>query len=197
MAEERHLEALRRAQERAEELQQQLEAIKGARRENLVQQETPSKKSVEPFDGSLDPQAHLQAFQAQMYISEGDDRLSCKLFPGTLRGVAMQWMATLPPRTIQTFNDLAEVFTSQFAASKKKQLEVADLFDVKQGREESLKSYLARFNTAIVRVNDPDQKFFIKAFQKGLRVSPFSDSLALKRPSSMAEIRTRAEKHIE
>ncbi|RDX64085.1 hypothetical protein CR513_57398, partial [Mucuna pruriens] len=218
MAEERHLEALRRAQERAEELQQQLEAIKGARRENLVQQETPlsfwgqpfnqeiddtrvppnfREIVVEPFDGSQDPQTHLQAFQAQMYISGGDDRLSCKLFPGTLRGVAMQWMATLPPRTIQTFNDLAEVFTSQFAASKKKQLEVADLFDVKQGREESLKSYLARFNTATVRVNDPDQKFFIKAFQKGLRASPFSDSLALKRPSSMAEIRTRAEKHIE
>ncbi|RDX88232.1 hypothetical protein CR513_30210, partial [Mucuna pruriens] len=76
MAKERHLEALKRAQERAEELQQQLEAMKGARRENLVQQETPSKIDdtrvpsnfreivVEPFDGSQDPQAHLQAFQA-------------------------------------------------------------------------------------------------------------------------------------
>ncbi|RDX69457.1 hypothetical protein CR513_51431, partial [Mucuna pruriens] len=152
---------------------------------------------VEPFDGSQDPHAHLQAFQAQMYISEGDDKLSCKLFPGTLKGVAMQWMATLPPRTIRTFSDLANAFTSQFAANKKKQLEVADLFDIRQAKEEGLKSYLARFNTATVRVNDPDQKFFIKAFQKGLRASPFSDSLALKRPSSMAEIRARAEKHIE
>ncbi|RDX87786.1 hypothetical protein CR513_30700, partial [Mucuna pruriens] len=44
---------------------------------------------VEPFDGSIDPHAHLQAFQTQMYISGGDDKLSCKLFPGTLRGVAM------------------------------------------------------------------------------------------------------------
>ncbi|RDX64923.1 hypothetical protein CR513_56458, partial [Mucuna pruriens] len=78
---------------------------------------------VEPFDGSQDPHPHLQAFQAQMYISGGNDKLSCKLFPGTLGGVAMQWMATLPPRTIQTFNDLADAFTSQFAANKKKQLE--------------------------------------------------------------------------
>ncbi|RDX96121.1 hypothetical protein CR513_21268, partial [Mucuna pruriens] len=134
---------------------------------------------VEPFDGSQDPHAHLQAFQAQMYISGGDDKLSCKLFPGTLKGVAMQWMVTLPPRTIRTFSDLAEAFTSQ------------------QAKEESLKSYLARFNTATVWVNDPDPKFFIKAFQKGLRASLFSDSLALKRPSSMAKIRVRAEKHIE
>ncbi|RDX96114.1 hypothetical protein CR513_21272, partial [Mucuna pruriens] len=82
---------------------------------------------VEPFDGSQDPHAHLQAFQTQMYISGGDDKLSYKLFPGTLRGVAMQWMATLPARTIRTFNDLANAFTSQFAANKTKQMEVADL----------------------------------------------------------------------
>ncbi|RDY08998.1 hypothetical protein CR513_06708, partial [Mucuna pruriens] len=106
-------------------------------------------------------------------------------------------MATLPARTIRTFNDLASAFTSQFATNKTKQLEVADLFDIRQAKEESLKSYLARFNNATVRVNDPDPKFFIKAFQKGLRASPFSDSLALKRPSSMVEIRARAEKHIE
>ncbi|RDX96071.1 hypothetical protein CR513_21320, partial [Mucuna pruriens] len=152
---------------------------------------------VEPFDGSQDPHAYLQAFQTQMYISGGDDKLSCKLFPGTLRGVAMQWMATLPARTIRTFNDLASAFASQVAANKAKQLEVADLFDIRQAKEEILKSYLACFNNAIVRVNDPDQKFFIKAFQKGLRASPFNDSLALKRPSSMDEIRTRAEKHVE
>ncbi|RDX87045.1 hypothetical protein CR513_31541, partial [Mucuna pruriens] len=107
---------------------------------------------VEPFDGTQDPHAHLQAFQTQMYISGGDDKLSCKLFPGTLRGVAMQWMATLPARTIRTSNDLASAFASQFAANKAKRLEVADLFDIRQAKGESLKSYLARFNNATVRV---------------------------------------------
>ncbi|RDX61758.1 hypothetical protein CR513_59984, partial [Mucuna pruriens] len=122
---------------------------------------------------------------------------SCKLFPGTLRGVAMHWMATLPARSIRTFSDLAGSFISQFTANKVKKLEVADLFDIKQSRGESLKSFLALFNNAIVWVDDPDQKFFMKAFQKGLRVNPFSDALALRRPSSMEEIRARAEKHIK
>ncbi|RDY07703.1 hypothetical protein CR513_08149, partial [Mucuna pruriens] len=106
-------------------------------------------------------------------------------------------MATLPPRSIRTFSDLAGSFVSQFVANKVKQLEVADLFDIKQAKDESLKSYLARFNNAIVRVDDPDQKFFVKAFQKRLKASPFSDALALRRPSSMDEIRARAEKHVE
>ncbi|RDX93048.1 hypothetical protein CR513_24750, partial [Mucuna pruriens] len=109
----------------------------------------------------------------------------------------MQWMATLPLRSIQTFKDLASSFLSQFAANKVKRLEVVDLFDIKQGKGESLKKYLARFNNAIIRVDDPDQKFFVKAFQKGLRAGPFSDALALRKPTNMEEIRARAEKHVE
>ncbi|RDX64521.1 hypothetical protein CR513_56912, partial [Mucuna pruriens] len=46
---------------------------------------------------------------------------------------------------------------------------------------ETLKQYLARFNVAIIQVNDLDQK----------------DSLALSRPTSMTEIQARAEKHVE
>ncbi|RDY13817.1 hypothetical protein CR513_01211, partial [Mucuna pruriens] len=100
----------------------------------------------------------------------------------------MHWLATLPPRSIKMFGDPATFFAFQFAANKTKQLEVADLFDIKQNKTETLKSYLACFNNATVRVNDPDQKFFVKAFQKGLRARQFSDSLALRKPQK---------KHIE
>ncbi|RDX91198.1 hypothetical protein CR513_26838, partial [Mucuna pruriens] len=103
----------------------------------------------------------------------------------------------LPPRSIYAFNDLASMFLSQFAANKPKRLEVTDLFDIRQAGGESLKSYMTRFNDATVRVDDPDQKFLVKAFQMGLRVGPFSDALALQKPTSMEEIRLRAEKHIE
>ncbi|RDX93804.1 hypothetical protein CR513_23893, partial [Mucuna pruriens] len=98
----------------------------------------------------------------------------------------MNWIATLPARSVRSFSDLAGSFVSQFAANRVKRLEGG-----------SLKSYLARFNNATVRVDDPDQKFFVKAFQKGLRVDPFSDALALRRPSTMEEICARAEKHVE
>ncbi|RDY08263.1 hypothetical protein CR513_07522, partial [Mucuna pruriens] len=97
-------------------------------------------------------------------------------------------MATLLPRSIQTFKDLAGFFVSQFAVNKVKKLEA---------EEESLKSYLAHFNNATVQVDDPVQKFFVKAFQKGLRAGPFSDALALRKPVSMEEICIRAEKHVE
>ncbi|RDX75765.1 hypothetical protein CR513_44322, partial [Mucuna pruriens] len=132
-----------------------------------------------------------------MYISGGDDRLSCKIFPRTLRGVAMHWLATLPPQSIRTFGDLATSFASQFIANKTKCLKVANLFDIKQSKGETLKNYLACFNNATIRVNDLDKKFFMKAFQKGLRVGQLSDSLTLRKPLTMEEIRARAKKHLE
>ncbi|RDY02806.1 hypothetical protein CR513_13699, partial [Mucuna pruriens] len=195
---------MRAAEQREEELRQQIAALRAANEHDQAEcegdavqpfwgqpfckeiDETPIPPNfrevvVEPFDGSQDPYVHLQTFQTQMYISGGNDRLSCKLFPGTLRGVAMQWMTMLPPRSIQTFKDLVGSFVSQFAANKVKKLDVADLFDIKQTEGESLKSYLACFNNAI----------------KGLRAGPFSDALALRKPVNMEEIRARAEKHVE
>ncbi|RDX68316.1 hypothetical protein CR513_52712, partial [Mucuna pruriens] len=108
---------------------------------------------INPFDNSQDPRVHLQVFQTQVYISGGNDLLSCKPFP--------------------------------------------DLFDIKQSKTETLKQYLTWFNVAMIQVDEQDQKFFVTTFQKGLRVSPFSDSLALSRLASMIEIMAQAKKHVE
>ncbi|RDY01555.1 hypothetical protein CR513_15104, partial [Mucuna pruriens] len=63
LVEERHLEAMKVAEQREEELRQQIAALRAA-----SEHETPIPPNfrevvVEPFDGSQDPYAHLQAFQ--------------------------------------------------------------------------------------------------------------------------------------
>ncbi|RDX86382.1 hypothetical protein CR513_32293, partial [Mucuna pruriens] len=83
-------------------------------------------------------------------------------------------MTYQPAQTIQAFNDLVTLFISIFATNKAKRLEVVDLFDIEQEKGENLKGYLAMFNNAMS-----------------------NDSLALRKPSSMEEIRTQAEKYIE
>ncbi|RDX99564.1 hypothetical protein CR513_17354, partial [Mucuna pruriens] len=92
--------------------------------------------------------------------------------------ITVQWFSDLPSRTIHTFNDLATCFVSQFSTNKAKKLEVADLFDIKQMKGETLKKYLVRFHGTMVQ-----------EFQKGLCVVQFNDSLALRRPASMEEAR--------
>ncbi|RDX77031.1 hypothetical protein CR513_42907, partial [Mucuna pruriens] len=131
-AEEYHQEALRLVAEHEEELQRQLEEMKTATDcpDQVIIPPHFRELVVNPFYGTQDPSIHLLAFQTQVYISGRDDAISCKLFLGTLRGVAMQWFTSLPPRTIHTFNDLAVVCVLQFITNRTKRLEVVDLFDI-------------------------------------------------------------------
>ena len=46
--------------------------------------------TVEPFDGTTDPDDHLSAYKNQMYIQAEDDATWCKNFPATLKEVAHQ-----------------------------------------------------------------------------------------------------------
>ncbi|RDX97029.1 hypothetical protein CR513_20247, partial [Mucuna pruriens] len=139
MAEERHMEALKAAKEREEELHHQLAVVKA-----IV--EKLGRAAASPVVGA-------QAFWAQPFSKEIDETTIppnfCKV---RQRPTELQTIPRNPT------GDLATPFASQFAANKAKHLE---------------------------------------AFQKGLRVGQFSDSLELRNPLSMEEIRTRAEKHIE
>ncbi|RDX80410.1 hypothetical protein CR513_39042, partial [Mucuna pruriens] len=112
LAKEHHAEAMKMAEQREEELRRRIASLKArdeqeqeVRGEHVAQplwkqpfcEEIDEARvplhfreiSVDPFNGTQDPHAHLQAFQTQMYISRGNDKLSCKLFLGTLRGVAL------------------------------------------------------------------------------------------------------------
>ncbi|RDX98076.1 hypothetical protein CR513_19057, partial [Mucuna pruriens] len=183
-AEGQHTEALKVAEEWEEELRRQLATVK-------VIVEKPGGAATTPVAGT-------PTFWAQPFSEEIDETA----IPQNFREVVIETFdRTQDPHThlqaFQTQIDLATSFASQFAANKMKRLEVADLFDIRQNKGEALKSYLTRFNNATVRVSNPDQKIFVKAFQKGLRAGQFSDSLALRKPLSMKEIRSRVEKHIE
>jgi len=71
------------------------------------------------------------------------------------------------------------------------------LFSVRQGQSESLRAYLARFNDSAIKVSNPNQELFVGAFQNGLRVVQFNESLVQKPVNSMEEIMARAECYIK
>ncbi|RDX68991.1 hypothetical protein CR513_51956, partial [Mucuna pruriens] len=145
-------------------------------------EETSTPCSGQPFSEEID-RAIIPPHFRQLIMDPFDgtqdphtqmQAFQTQVYISTLRGVAMQWFSGLPSRIIYTFNDLATCFVSQFATNKVKKLEVAYLFDSKQMKGENLKRYLICFNKAM-----------------------FSDSLALRRSTSMEEIRARVEKHID
>ncbi|GAU18799.1 hypothetical protein TSUD_80880 [Trifolium subterraneum] len=79
-----------------------------------------------------------------------------KSFPTTLVEGAMAWYRSLPQGSITSWKDLCKQFTSHFTASRKHPKTEANLEVVRQGPNETLRSYIERFNKEAVQVDVTD-----------------------------------------
>jgi len=66
--------------------------------------------TLEKYDGSTDPDEHVAVYitQISLYISE--DAILCRVFPTTLKEVALSWFTKLTPDSIDCFNTLVMKF---------------------------------------------------------------------------------------
>lgn len=67
---------------------------------------------------------------------------------------------------------------------------------IRQRKNESLREYVARFNTEALQIPDLDENRAVEAMQKGITSLEFFGSLCRKLPTSLAELMKRAEKYI-
>jgi hypothetical protein len=65
---------------------------------------------IEKYDGSEDPQDHLEAFREHLILHGTPDEIACRAFPLTLKGVAKDWFTGLPPKSVGTFKELGRLF---------------------------------------------------------------------------------------
>ena len=52
--------------------------------------------SIELFDGTTDPDDHLDVYKVQMCVQDVDDAICCQYFSATLREIAQVWFNCLP-----------------------------------------------------------------------------------------------------
>jgi hypothetical protein len=98
------------------------------------------------YTGLGDPIEHLTGIRAHTVLHTTPDEMACRAFPFTLMGGARKWFRTLPPRSIANFESLTKKFASQFMVVIIRKKPVQELMTIKQGPQESLRSYLLRFN---------------------------------------------------
>ncbi|KAL2506898.1 Ribonuclease H [Abeliophyllum distichum] len=91
---------------------------------------------MEKYDGSSDHFDHLRVFLNLMRLRTTPNAIMCRTFPPTLRREAMDWIATLPPKLIRTFNNFSKKFAAYITSSKcvKKTAIGPDAIDPGQGR---------------------------------------------------------------
>ena len=125
---------------------------------------------VEAFDGIKDPVDHLNTYKSQMELHGYQDPVRCRAFAITLKGPALAWFNRLPPSSISSFRELSIAFVSHFIEARMYRKPSYHLLTIKQNSQESLRSYVQRFNAESLKVDIPDEKFAITAFIAGLGV---------------------------
>ena len=101
---------------------------------------------IEAFDGAKDPVDHLNTYKNQMELHGYQDPVRCRAFAITLKGPALAWFNRLPPSSISSFRELSIAFVSHFIGARTYRKPSYHLLTIKQSSQESLRSYVQRFN---------------------------------------------------
>ncbi|CAJ2676632.1 unnamed protein product [Trifolium pratense] len=107
---------------------------------------------MDTYDGSTDPDEHIENLEALLEYRNVRGSIKCKLFPTTLRKGAMAWYKSLAPGSIDSWSDLCARFRAHFTSSRRHPKTEATLEAIIQGENEPLRAYLERFNKAVVEV---------------------------------------------
>ncbi|XP_068483297.1 uncharacterized protein [Phaseolus vulgaris] len=149
------------------------------------------------YDGSTDPDEHLNVYKTQMTLYTTDNNVWCKVFPTSLQGEPLTWFTELPPNSINDFDTLAAKFSTQYATSRPHHMSSMSLLAVQQEKGESLRTFLDRFNKACMNIRGLKQEVALHHLVSAIRPSRFTESLIKKPPQDMEDLRTRATKFMQ
>ena len=131
-----------------------------------------------------------------MHLQGVPDEIMCRAFPITLKGEARIWFNKLTSNSINTFKELSTQFTSHFIGGHRYKKSTTCLMSIKQREDETLRSYITRFNKEALSIDEADDKILVAAFTNGLRNGKFLFSLYKNDPKTMSEVLYRATKYM-
>lgn len=79
----------------------------------------------------------------------------------------------------------------QFTASCHRKMFITSLFNIYKSPSESLRDYLSHFNKATIKVVPPNQEILMGAFQNGLKLDHFNESLTQNPMLPLADVVSR------
>ena len=151
---------------------------------------------LETYNGSKDPLDHPKSFKTLMHLQGVSYEIMCKTFPTTLKGPARIWFNRLAPNSISTFKELSAQFASHFIGGYRYKKSTTCLMNIKQWEDETLRSYIIRFNKEALSINEADNKILVAAFTNGLQKGKFLFSLYKNDPKTMSDVLYRATKYM-
>ena len=128
---------------------------------------------VDKYKGTGDPHLHLETFFSLCSSSGYSDTIACHAFQETLSEEAISWFLSLPPNSIDSFDQLSECFLNRFILHTSIYRTVDALFHIKQKEGEGLHELLSRWQSATVRCHNLEPRVAEKAFRQALLPGSF------------------------
>ncbi|XP_068486989.1 uncharacterized protein [Phaseolus vulgaris] len=144
------------------------------------------------YDGSTDPDEHLNIFRTQMTLYTINHMVWCKVFPTSLREGPLGWLTELPLNFVTSFNVLETKFTTQYATSRPHRTSSMSLLNVKKEKGESLRAFMDRFNKVCMGIRNLNPDIAMHHLVSTILSGRFTESLIKRLPFNMDELRTRA-----
>ena len=123
-------------------------------------------------------------------------KIMCRVFPTTLKGPTRIWFSKLTPNSINTFKELSAQFASHFIGGHRYKKSTGCLMSIKQREDETLKSYITRFNKEALSIDKAEDKILVTTFTNGLWKGKFLFSLYKNDPKTMSDVLYRATKYM-
>ncbi|XP_011081403.1 uncharacterized protein LOC105164450 [Sesamum indicum] len=149
------------------------------------------------YDGMKDPLEHVSAFELVMNLYGQPSPIMAKLFVTTLTGKTQEWFTSLPCGIIKTCGQLLQKFKFHFASKRKHQRSTTYLFTIRQREDESLKSFMGRFNNETLKVQDLRIDMMVSILIHGLRKGSLASVLARDPPTDVEQLMAMAKQYID
>ena len=115
------------------------------------------------YEGKTDPHDHLNTFNDQMDLLQVSSRARCRCFTVTLTTIAKKWFRQIEPETVASWTQLSGLFMRQFQGARKYATPLSRLASIKQGPNETLKSYVKPFNEELATIHNPQENGVLMA----------------------------------
>jgi hypothetical protein len=152
--------------------------------------------NVDKYEPKQDSRGWLAVYTTAARAAGATEDVMTAYLPIVLGQDALQWLRHLPRHCIDDWSDFSRCFTANFQSLSDKPAQPWDLKSIKRQGNETLWSYLKRFQTMRNRIPEVAEAAVIEDFYRGSNDSAFVRAILQKVPTTSEQLFREADLYI-
>jgi hypothetical protein len=152
--------------------------------------------NIDKYEPKQDPGGWLAVYTTAARAAGETEYVMTAYLPIILGQDALQWLRHLPQHCIDDWSDFSRCFTANFQSLSDKLAQPWDLKSIKHRGDETLQSYLKRFQTMRKRIPEVAEAAVIEDFYRGSNDSAFVRAILQKAPTTYEQLFREADHYI-